>query len=105
MIKGLIREIREQPIHIRTIFMWLMVVVTFSGVAFLYVRSTQNQVVALLGSGTSTAVNEGELDQGAKTTKSPFALIVDSFSSLRANIFEFVKGSPVVPKASLRQQS
>ena len=47
MIK-ILHEIRQQPIHIRHLFMWTSVVITFSLVAFIGFNSTKNNVVALL---------------------------------------------------------
>ena len=43
-------EIRSQPEHIRHIFMWLCVVISFSLVVVVWFKSTQSKFVALLHS-------------------------------------------------------
>jgi hypothetical protein len=86
-MKRLIKEIREQPEHIRHIFMWALVLITFSLVGFTWFRSTQKKFVALL----NPAAAQAEQMLAAKTTPqgfSPFATIGNSFKDLQANISE-----------------
>ena len=91
----LLDEIREQPLHIRKLFMWTSVVITFSLVGFVWLNNTKNNVVALLQTKPSGAPDERAL---AQTTEepSPFAAIGKAFSNLRANIGELV-GKKAVP--------
>ena len=89
---SLIKEIREQPEHIRHIFMWVLVVITFSVVGFAWFRSTQQKFVALLNpeaAQTSQALAEKAKPQGF----SPFATIGNSLRDLEANISELVTGA------------
>ncbi len=91
MKKSLLEEIREQPEHIRHIFMWTLVVITFSIVGFTWFRSTQKKFVALLN---PEAAQEAQV-LAAKTkpqSSSPFATIGNSLKDLRANISELFSG-------------
>ena len=47
-MKQLLQEIRNQPPHIREIFMWLCVVISFSVVSFFWFQSTAKEFVALV---------------------------------------------------------
>lgn len=80
-MKSLIREIRQQPLHIRKIFMWTFVVITFSGIGYLGFQQTTGNFVALLNPKTAA-----EQEAVPDTNASPFALIRDSWQSLRASI-------------------
>lgn len=83
----LLDEIRRQPSHIRKIFMWCMVVITFSVVGLTYVNSTRRQIVALMNPQESSSVEEPTAPQ-----RSPFALVGDMVASLRANISGIFSG-------------
>ena len=87
MIKKLVKEIREQPLHIRKLFMWTSVVITFSLVGFVWLNDTKKDVVALLNGGSNPAQ---EIEQ--KQPSSPFAAIGKAFGSLRANMGELFGG-------------
>jgi len=90
-MNSLLREIREQPEHIRHIFMWVLVVITFSVVGFVWFRSTQKKFVALLN--PEAAQESQTLAEGSKAnTSSPFTTIGNSLSDLRANIYELFAG-------------
>ncbi|MEK7616408.1 MAG: hypothetical protein AAB420_04370 [Patescibacteria group bacterium] len=73
----LLDEIRRQPLHIRHLFMWTMVVITFSLVGFAWFSETQNDFVALLGGK--------EQEQIQEEAPSPFAVI----KNLPANMLRF----------------
>ena len=81
----LLDEIRQQPHHIRKIFMWSMVAISFSIVGLTYVNSTKKQIVALMNPQDAPSTGEPAIPQ-----RSPFALIGDAFSSMRANISELI---------------
>ena len=70
-MKKLIQEIRKQPLYIRHIFMWTMVVITFSVVGFLWYRETENNFVALLNPKPSPQATAAAQTQES----SPFAAI------------------------------
>ncbi len=94
-MRKLVSEIREQPEHIRHIFMWTMVVITFSLVGFVWFRSTSKQFVAMLNpeqaQGRALAQNEAGANKGSQP--SPFATLFNSWQNLRANISELLIGS------------
>ncbi len=85
------KEIRQQPEHIRKIFMWTSVVIVFSFISFFWARSTQRQLVALLNPDGDATSNEQGLAVDQTPTPvpdSPFQTIVGSFRDLRANLGE-----------------
>lgn len=93
-MKSLLQEIREQPEHIRHIFMWVCVVIVFSAVGFVWFRQTSKQFVAMLHPEESQARALAEKNNPKQP--SPFATIFSSLQSLRANISElFVGPKPV----------
>ena len=77
----LLDEIRQQPLHIRKTFMWVMVTLTFSSIGFLWVNATKDKVVALLN---FDAQEEQDLDEPKGA--SPFAFLKESWDSLKAQI-------------------
>ncbi len=87
---SIFEEIRQQPYHIREVFLWLFVVVTFSVIGFFWFRSTQQQVLALINPDSVQAA--GDSHSYAITTKneSPFKTVLDSFRGLQANISQLV---------------
>lgn len=95
-MRSLLEEIRQQPLHIRYIFMWTMVVITFSVVGFVWFRQTTNQFVALLhpeeAQERALAEQEETLRQAQGKQLSPFATIFDAVGDLRANILELFVG-------------
>ena len=90
-MRSILEEIRQQPEHIRHIFMWTMVVITFSVVGFVWFQQTTKQFVALLHP------EEAEVRALAEKNKpkqpSPFATIFSTIGDLRANISELLIGS------------
>jgi len=85
-MKGILEEIKEQPPHIREIFMWVCVVMTFSVIGFSWFRSTTKQFVALVN--PEQARQDQMLAQNAPKSSSPFATISKSFDSLKASLAE-----------------
>lgn len=73
-------EIRQQPLHIRKLFMWTMVVISFSLVGTFWFNKTRGDVVAMIHGETEKKTTDEQA--------SPFATIKDSLSDLRANISE-----------------
>lgn len=84
-MKGILDEIKQQPPHIREIFMWVCVVITFSIIGYAWFRVTTKQFVALLN--PEQAEETRALAQ-EKTAPLPFATILTALKDLRANIFE-----------------
>ena len=82
-MKGLLEEIRSQPPHIRELFMWLCVIITFSVVGFAWFRGTSQQLASLLHPET-TALEERAIVE--RKPVSPFANLLLSFKDLTANI-------------------
>lgn len=90
-MKSLLQEIKEQPEHIRHVFMWVCVVIVFSVVGFVWFKSTEKKFVALLN--PEQAQESQALAEKAKTqTPSPFATIFSSWGELKANISELFLG-------------
>ncbi len=87
-MRSIIREIRQQPSHIREIFMWVMVVITFGAFGFIGFRSTEQKLVALLD--PNTTVERGVISNTSVARKkedpSPFALISDAFKGLSKDL-------------------
>ena len=105
-MRSVLDEIRQQPEHIRHVFMWTMVVITFSVVGFVWFRQTTKQFVALLhpeeAEVRALAEKDKTLRQGhsAELSRSPqgsqlspFATIFAAMGDLRANISELLVGS------------
>src|SRR3989344_4996755 len=96
-MRSILNEIREQPEHIRHIFMWLCVVITFSVIGFVWFRSTSKQFVALMhpeeAQERALAEKEGTLRQAQGKQPSPFATIFGFWGDLQANISELLVGS------------
>lgn len=90
----LFEEIRSQPPHIRELFMWLCVVITFSVIGFAWFRSTAHQFVALLNPGEGTEETSRAL--AGSQQPSAFNTISQSASALKASLFDIfnVKTKP-----------
>lgn len=73
----MLKEIRNQPDHIRALFMWLSVFIVFSLVIFVWLNSFQQKLVFLLNPEDEKAAAEQE---------SPFSVVGKSFDDLRATI-------------------
>lgn len=95
IMKSLLNEIRNQPEHVRHIFMWLCVVITFSVIGFIWFRSTSRQFVALMH--PEQAQERALAEKNKPKQPSPFATILGAWGNLRANISELFVG----PKSSL----
>lgn len=95
-------EIRKQPPHIRELFMWLCVVITFSIISFAWFRSTTHQFVALLNpQGGAEETNRALADA---RQQSAFETISQSVSVLRASFFDIfsIKAKPASFDANQR---
>ncbi len=92
-MRGIIKEIRQQPEHIREIFLWVLVVIFFSLIGFVWFRSTEKRVVALLNPEQTEAarVLAKEKEDNSPT---PFATMFNSFNGLRANISDLFGSFP-----------
>lgn len=84
-MRKIIREIRQQPLHVRKIFVWTLTTLTFSLVVIGWAGSTQKRVVAMLNGPQKTS----EQTEVANKQPSPFAAIKKSFKDLSAAINEF----------------
>jgi hypothetical protein len=91
-MKSILDEIRRQPDHIREVFMWVFVVIIFSVVGFAWFRSTEKQFVALLNPDQAQEQRILAEKNKAKEGPSPFAMIGNSFSGLKASIAELFLG-------------
>ena len=111
-MKSIFQEIKEQPPHIREMFMWVCVVITFSVIGFAWFKSSIKQFVALLN---PELVQETQV-LAQKEPPSPFATLLLSFKDLAANIGELFDFSgsahnleiinvPNLPKAEINQPS
>lgn len=85
-MKSIWQEIREQPPHIRELFMWVSVVITFSVIGFAWFRATTKQFVALLN--PPQAGEARILAEERNQPPSPFATLFVSIKDLRATIGE-----------------
>lgn len=87
-MRTLLEEIRNQPAHIREIFMWLSVVIVFSAVSFFWFQSTAKQFVALVN--PQKAKDDRALAQKNKLEQqSVLAVIGQSADTLKDGIAEF----------------
>lgn len=110
----ILEEIRQQPEHIREIFMWVSVAIIFSVVGFSWFRSTEKQFVALLNPQQAEEQRVLAEKDVTKTNPSPFAMIINSFDGLKAGITELfsgiksndfeVKGGGIRPEVSVPPQ-
>ena len=89
-MKSLLEEIRQQPEHIRHVFMWTMVVITFSVIGFVWFRQTTKQFVTLLH--PEEAQERALAEKSKPKQPSPFATIFATMGDLRANISELLAG-------------
>lgn len=85
----ILEEIRQQPVHIRKLFMWSLVTVSFSFVGMLWFADTKQNVLALMGNASVREVT----DSSEKKVESPFGMIGKSFGSLKAEISGLFSGS------------
>ena len=76
----MLKEIRQQPEHIRAIFMWLSVFIVFSLVVFVWFRGFERKI--------SLLINEPEKESGMAEQRSPASVITGSFRDLRATIID-----------------
>src|SRR5689334_19315678 len=83
-MRQLVREIRSQPQHIREIFMWLCVVVSFSIVSYFWFQSTSKQFVAFVNPEKVEAERIYAENQ-KKSEPSLLGNISQSLSSLKSN--------------------
>lgn len=90
MIKELIKEIRQQPEHIRSLFMWSFVVIVSSVIGFVWFRNTQREFVALLNPERAQENRALASNNDQNNTPSPFASIGSVFGGFMANISELV---------------
>lgn len=72
--------------------MWVFVVIIFSVVGFTWFRSTEKQFVAMLNPEQAQEQRILAEKNKAKEGPSPFAMIGNSFSGLRASIAELFLG-------------
>ena len=75
----MLKEIRNQPEHIRAIFMWLSVFIVFSLIIVVWAGSFQQKLILLLNSPDKTPLAKQE---------SPLGVIGKSFSDLKAVILD-----------------
>lgn len=99
-MKSIIREIREQPLHIRKLFMWSLVIVSFSALGFVWFQGTRQNVLALMGNLPDKAQVEHK-----DNVASPFAVIFNSVSSLRADLAGLFSGDSKASKEARQQPS
>ncbi len=86
---GIIEEIKNQPAHIREVFMWLCIVITFSVVSFFWFQSTAKEFVAMVN--PVQAEQERALAQkNGQDQLSVLATIGQSASNFKASIAELL---------------
>jgi hypothetical protein len=89
---SLLKEIHEQPEHIRKVFMWLCVVITLVAIGSVWFYTTKKQVIALVYPERVADTDAHYADTTATSSYSPFATLFDSFHLVRANISDLIKG-------------
>lgn len=75
----MIKKIREQPEHIRAIFVWLFVFISFSLIFSIWFRSLNTKLSFLLNP-TEENIKK------TKKEKSPYALIKENISNLTSSL-------------------
>lgn len=92
-MKSILKEIKEQPSHIREMFMWLCVIIVFSVVGFVWFTSTAKQFVALVNpeqAAQDQALAQNSQPANGDNNQSPFATIALSFKGISASISELL---------------
>lgn len=88
-MKTLLEEIRNQPAHIREVFMWLCVIITFSVVSFFWFQSTAKEFVAIVN--PQQAEQDRVLaEKNNSEQQSVLATIGQSAGNLKASIAELL---------------
>lgn len=95
---NLLREIRNQPEHIRHIFMWLCVVTVFSLISFVWFKSTQARFVAMLHPEEVKEL-ERKLAREDADQASPLSGFKKSWATLRASLGELINGESLGEKS------
>ncbi len=88
-MKSLLEEIRNQPQHIREVFMWLCVVITFSMVSFFWFQSTAKEFVAIVNPEQARA-DRALVQKNSSDQPSVLATISQSASTLKASVLEIL---------------
>lgn len=83
----LLDEIRSQPDHIREIFMWLCVVITFSIVSFFWFQSTAKEFVALVNPEKAEA-NRVFAQQNQKAQSALLGNIGSTLATAKADFYQ-----------------
>ncbi len=87
-MKTILKEIRQQPLHIRKMFMWTMVTITFAFMGFWWVRDTEKTIVALL----NPQAKPSSVPVNSALAKSDEA---SPWANLKASISDLLKKNPV----------
>ena len=85
----MLKEIRQQPEHVRTIMMWLSVFITVSIVGYFWMKSLNREVYALLNPAQE---DQNQTHFAQKNTSSPLSGIKGSWQDLKALISDLVNG-------------
>ena len=75
----MLKEIRNQPEHIRVLFMWLSVFIVFSLIVFIWFQGFEQKITALL---------EKPQEAGVANQESPLSVMARSFGDLKALILD-----------------
>jgi len=75
----MLKEIRKQPEHIRSIFMWLSVFIVFSLVVFVWLNSFQQKLAFLL---------DPEKEEETAEQSSPLTVLGRGLGDLKATVFD-----------------
>ena len=81
----MLKEIRKQPESIRTIFMWLSVIIVFTSIGYVWFSEFQNHLVALVNPNFVP-----EQDRFLANVSGPLGGLKNSFKSLSASLGNLV---------------
>ena len=75
----MLKEIREQPEYIRTIFMWLSVFIVFSLIVFVWFQGFERKI--------STLISQPGQEEAARQ-ESPLSVIAGGLGDLKATVLD-----------------
>ncbi|TSC90908.1 MAG: hypothetical protein CEN90_740 [Parcubacteria group bacterium Licking1014_17] len=92
-MKELLNEIKNQPEHIRKIFMWVCVIIVFSIIGFGWFRTTQKQFANLLNPSGNLDAVKSSANKVAGESEPFFGGLFSSLKNFSANIGELFSSS------------
>ena len=83
-MRKILHEIHQQPLHVRKVFAWTLIIISFLIVGAVWLKSTTSNIAEMLDINKKEAVAK----KPDKKEESPFSAIGKSIGDLKANISE-----------------